>query len=112
MQSKGVAKEQKRCRVTDLSTAVARVLATHREQYPLVTGGLAPCVTCKTPYPCVVAEALEPARVILAGGPGLRLHGARCADCDRPMVAQTSDTVVCTCDDEPVPFTGQIGTGF
>ena len=98
--------------MTDLSTAILRVLAAHREQYPLVSGGLAPCVTCKTPYPCVVAEALEPARVILAGVPVLRLHGARCADCDQPMVAQTSDTVVCTCDDEPVPFTGQIGTGF
>ena len=84
----------------DLATVVARVLAAHREQYPLATGGLAPCVTCHTPYPCVVAEALEPARVILAGGPVLRLHGARCTDCGRPMVAQTSDTAICSCDDD------------
>ena len=112
----------------DLSTAILRVLVAHREQYPLVTGGLAPCVTCHTPYPCVVAEALEPVRAILTGGhddefleaalidantrniidanPHYPVHGANCP------IAQTSDPMSCTCDDEPVPFRGQIGTGF
>lgn len=111
----------------DLSTAILRVLVAHREQYPLVTGGLAPCVTCHTPYPCVVAEALEPVRRILAlpacQDCGMR-HGADdMAACieghgDDPVhgvncpIAQTSDPMSCTCDDEPVPYRGQIGTGF
>lgn len=34
------------------------------------------------------------------------VHGANCP------IAQTSDPMSCTCDDEPVPFRGQIGTGF
>lgn len=72
-------------------------------------------------------EALEPARRILATpvcqSCGMRhepgdksscieghgedpVHGVNCP------IAQTSDPMSCTCDDEPVPFRGQIGTGF
>lgn len=34
------------------------------------------------------------------------VHGVNCP------IAQTSDPMSCTCDDEPVPYRGQIGTGF
>lgn len=113
--------------MNDLSMAVARILVAHREQYPLATGGLAPCVTCRTPYPCRVAEALEPARRILAT-PICQDCGMRHAPIDKAAcieghgddpvhgrdcpVAQTSDPMSCTCDDEPVPYRGQTGTGF
>lgn len=98
--------------MTDLSTAILRVLVAHREQYPLVTGGLAPCVTCRTPYPCAVAEALKPIRALLTGGYDDEFLEAALIDANtrKIIVASphpfTPDPVkpLCTHCDEPEAF--------